>query len=49
MKNIGVILTIAAVGIGGYLLYQSYKRKKIDETPVSYDEALQKLEEAKSE
>jgi predicted negative regulator of RcsB-dependent stress response len=49
MKNLGILLTIAAVGFGGYLLYKSYQEKKVDETPVSYEEALKKLDEAKSE
>lgn len=49
MKNVGIIITIAAIGLGGYLLYKAYERKKIDETPVSYDEALKQLDESKSE
>jgi len=48
-KNIGIILTVAAVGIGGYLLFQAWQKNKIDETPVSYDEAIKKLEKAKKD
>lgn len=47
--RIGLLLTIAAVGLGGYLLYKKYQEKKIDETPVLYEEALKKLEEAKAQ
>ena len=46
-KGLVLVLTIAAVGLGGYLLYKAYEKKKIDETTVPYEEALQKLEEAK--
>lgn len=45
--KIGIVLTIAAVGLGGYLFYQKWKEKKIDESEVSYEEALKKLQEAK--
>ena len=45
--KIGLVLTLAAIGLGGYLLYKKWEEKKIDETSTSYSEALKKLEEAK--
>jgi hypothetical protein len=48
-RNVGIILTIAAIGLGGYLLYIKWKEKKIDESETSYNEALKKLEEAKKQ
>jgi predicted negative regulator of RcsB-dependent stress response len=37
--TIGVVLTW-----GGWLIYRNNRNNKIDATPVSYDEALKKLE-----
>jgi len=47
--KVGLVLTIAALGLGGYLLYQKYQEKKIDESETSYSEALKQLEEAKKD
>ena len=44
-KKSWVYLGIGTVlAIGGWLIYRNNRNKKIDETPVPYDEAIKKLE-----
>jgi predicted negative regulator of RcsB-dependent stress response len=39
LATVGIILTW-----GGWLIYRNNRNNKIDSTPVSYEEALKKLE-----
>lgn len=43
-KKVGIITSLLVIGLGGWLFYRNQRNKKIDETPVSYEEALNKLE-----
>lgn len=40
---------LAIIGYSGYFAYSSYQKKKIDESIVSYEQALQMLQQAKTQ
>ena len=48
-KHLTTIVSIAVIGGLGYYFYRAYRNKKVDETPISYTDALDKLEKLKSE
>jgi len=46
-KNLTTIVSIAIIGGLGYYFYREWRNKKIDDTPVSYSDAIKRLEELK--
>ena len=44
-----IIYSLVGVALvwGGWLVYRNNRNKKIDETPIDYEEALKKLEAVK--
>ena len=44
-----IIYTLVGLTLawGGWLVYRNNRNTKVDETPISYDEALKKIEELK--
>jgi predicted negative regulator of RcsB-dependent stress response len=46
-KTVLYSLLGVALAWGGWLIYRNNRNKKIDETPISYEEALKNIEEVK--
>lgn len=47
-QSIIILSVIAAISYGGYFAYQAYRKKKINDSMVSLDEAIKMLEQAKA-
>ncbi len=46
-RKIVIVGTIAILGMGGYFIYKYYERQKIYDTPVTYEDALARLQKLK--
>lgn len=48
-KKIIIASSVAIVSYAGFFAYRAYQRKKIDDSIVSYEQAIQMLQQAKTQ